>query len=92
MDLVSFYEVTSKILWLKYFIESQEDTVEQDILIQDDNSTIILVTNNMFSSSSKMKHTRHKFFLVKDNIHQGDLEVEYEPTNRMWSDILTKPK
>ena len=32
------------------------------------------------------------FFLIKDRIDGGDVEIKYEPTGSMWCDILTKPK
>ena len=44
------------------------------------------------SASSRTKHIHHRFYLVKDKQDWGELEVRYEPTERMWSDILTKPK
>ena len=29
---------------------------------------------------------------IKDKIDKGEVQVEYKPTERMWADILTKPK
>ena len=48
----------------------------------------------MMSSSKKTKHIRHRFFLIKDRVESGDVEIAYayEPIGSMWSDILTKPK
>ena len=55
-------------------------------------STILLATNGMMSSSKKTKHIRHRFFLIKNRVESGDVEIAYKPTGSMWSDILTKPK
>ena len=44
------------------------------------------------SASSRLKHVHTRFYLVKDHQDRGELEVRYEPTGTMWSDILTKPK
>ena len=90
-ELVGVDDVISKILWGKYFIESLGYTVDQNILLQDNKSTILLAKNGKLSSSSKTKHIKHRYFFITDKIAKGDLEVEYEPTTRMWSDILTKP-
>ena len=76
----------------KYFIEAQGYTVEHNILLQDNKSTILLATNGKFSSSKKTKHIKNRFFLIKDKIAQGDIEIQYKPTGRMWSDVLTRPK
>ena len=84
-------DVLSKMLWRKYVIESQGYSVEHNILLQDYKTMILLAMNGTFSSSSKTKHIRHIFFLIKDKIDQGDIEVQYKCIERMWSDMLTKP-
>ncbi len=38
-----------------------------------------------------MKHIQHGYFLVKDLVDQGGMEVKYMSTDQMWSDVLTKP-
>jgi hypothetical protein len=91
-ELVGIDDALPQILWGKYFIEAQGYTVEHNILLQDNKSTILLATNGKFSSSKKTKHIKNRFFLIKDKIAQGDIEIQYEPTGRMWSDVLTKPK
>ena len=60
--------------------------------MQDNQSTTLLAKNGTFSSSKKTKHIKHKFYLIKYKIAQGDVEVQYEPTFTMWCNILTKPK
>ena len=44
------------------------------------------------SGSSRTKHIEHQFYLVKDKIDRGDLELQHMGTDKMWSDILNKPK
>ena len=46
----------------------------------------------MVSSSKNLKNIRHRFFLIKDRVESGDVEIAYELTGSTWSDILTKPK
>ena len=43
------------------------------------------------SSSKRTRHIRHRYFLIKDRIDQGDLTVKYCPTEDMWADVMTKP-
>ena len=75
----------------KYFIEAQGYTVEHNILYQDNKSTILLATNGRQYMSRRTKHIRHRYFLVKNKIAMGDLEIKYAPTGEMWYDVLTKP-
>jgi len=39
-----------------------------------------------------MKHIHHRYFLVKNKVDRRELEIQHEGTDKMWSDILTKPK
>ena len=43
------------------------------------------------NSSKKTKHIKNHVLLIKDKIEKGDTEIWYEPTGRMWSDVVTKP-
>ena len=56
LELIGINDVLLKILWGKCFIESQGYTVEYNILLKNDKSTILLATNGTFSSSKKTKH------------------------------------
>ena len=55
-------------------------------------------TNGRFLILKRTKHIKMRYFFVKDKVDQGDVEIQYFPelalfpVDRMWSDILTKPK
>ena len=61
-------------------------------MCQDNKSCMLLETNGKFSSSKRTKHINNKYFLITDKIAQGDLELEYCPTDKMWVNGHTKPK
>jgi hypothetical protein len=91
-ELVGIDDAIGEIMWGLFFMQAQGYDVARNILLQDNKSTILLATNGRWSSSKRTKHINNRYFLVKDKIDRGELEVEYDSTNRMWSDILTKPK
>jgi hypothetical protein len=91
-ELVGIDDVLPLILWARYFIEEQGYTVEQNIVYQDNKSTILLANNGRWSSSKRTKHIKSRYFFIKDKIDQGEVSIEHQPTNMMWSDVLTKPK
>jgi hypothetical protein len=91
-ELVGIDDALPTILWTRYFIESQGYTVEQNIMFQDNKSTILLANNGRWSSSKRTKHIKSRFFYVKDKVNSGELSIEHRPTDKMWSDMLTKPK
>ena len=74
-----------------YVIEAQGYEVTHNILYQDNKSTILLVKNGRWSSSKRTKHINNRYFLVKDKINRGELEVQHCGTEEMRSDVLTKP-
>jgi hypothetical protein len=91
-ELIGIADALRLMMWGKYFIEAQGYTVSHNVLYQDNKSTILLAKNGRMSGSNRTKHIEHRFYLVKDKIDRGDLEIEHMGTDKMWSDILNKPK
>ena len=73
-------------------MEAQGYSVEQNIMYQDNKSTILLANNGRWSSSKRTKHIKSRYFFIQDKVPSGEVSVKYRPTDRMWSDVLTKPK
>ena len=47
--------------------------------------------NGKNANSKGTKHIKIQYFFVTDRIEQKELELEYCPTDILWSCILTKP-
>ena len=62
------------------------------ILYQNNKLTIPLANNGRWLSSKRTKHLKSRFFFIKDCMDCGEVSIEYEPTEKMYSDVLTKPK
>jgi hypothetical protein len=90
-ELVTLDAALVPILAARYFIEAQGYTVEQNIVYQDNQSTIRLAINGNLSSSSRTKHIKARYYFVKEKIDDKEIEIRYCPTEAMWADILTKP-
>ena len=91
-ELIGLDDAIPNILWARYFLEAQGYDVTQNIMYQDNKSTILLATNGRSSSSRNTKHIRNRYFLVKDLCDRSEIEIQHQGTDTMWSDILTKPK
>ena len=97
-ELIGVFDMLPQVIWSLYFIEAQGYNVQRNVIKQDNKSAILLETNGRASSSSATKHIHNRFFYVKDQIDQGLIEVEHCPAEapfpqeRMWADVLTKPK
>jgi len=90
-ELIGIDGALPYIMWRLYFIEAQGYEVVSNILLQDNQSTILLAKNGRWSSSKRTKHINNRYFLVKDKIARGEIDLQYAPTTEMWSDVLTKP-
>jgi hypothetical protein len=91
-ELVGIDDVLPSILWMRYFLESQGYTIEENILYQANKSTILLANNGRWSSSKRTKHIKSRYFYIKDKVDQGEVSIQHQPMDKMWSDVLTKPK
>ena len=80
------------ILWSRNFVEAQGYQIDQNIVMQDNNSTMLLAVNGRASSGKRTKHIKARYFFIKDKVDSGEAELQRCPTDRMWSDVLTKPK
>ena len=89
-ELVGTDDASNMILWTKHFMEAQGYDVE-NILYQDNKSTIKLLENGKRSSSKRTRAINIRYFFLTDQIEKGNLRVEYCPTKEMWADYLTKP-
>ena len=49
-----------------------------------------LKVNGSFYISKRTKHTKARYFFIKDTIEDVELEVQYYPKENMWTDILNK--
>ncbi len=91
-ELAGADQALSSILHTRYFTKAQGYSIEQNLLFQDNQSTMHLEDNGSFSSSKQTKHIECRYFFIWDKLENGNLEVIYCPTKIMWADVLAKPK
>ena len=85
-------DILLQALLKKYSIETQEYTVEHNILHQDNQLCMQLLIEGPLLSSKRTKHIKAKYLLTKNKIDGGELELEYCPTELTWIYMHTKPK
>ena len=90
-ELVSIADVLGVMMWCKYFMEAQGYTIDNNLLYQDNKSTILLAKNGRMSAGKASRHIHNRFFLITDRIEKGDMSVEHRGTKEMWADGNTKP-
>jgi hypothetical protein len=72
-------------------MEAQGYHVNDNILLQDNKSAILLEKNGKASSSKRTKHIKIRYFFIADRVSKGDLSIAWCPTEEMVGDYMTKP-
>ena len=90
-ELVAVNDSMTMILWTRLFLESQGVTVTDNIIFQDNQSTMLLAKNGRQSSGKTTRHLDIRYYYVTDNVKQGKVSIEYCPTTEMLADFFTKP-
>jgi hypothetical protein len=90
-ELVGIDDLMAQVLWTKYFMEAQGYPINDNVMYQDNQSTMLLARNGRASSSKRTRHINIRYYFVTDRIRDGELRVEYCPTGDMVADFCTKP-
>ena len=72
-------------------MEAQSYAIKQNILYQDNKSTILLLKNGKQSSTKRTRAINIRYFFLIDQIEKGNITVWYCPTEDMVADFLSKP-
>ena len=91
-ELVGADNASTKILWTKLFMEAQVYYIRENILYQDNKSTILLLNKGKSSSGKRTRAINIRYFFLHDQQEKGNLTVKYCPTGEMIGDFMTKPK
>ena len=78
------------VLWVPLFLEKQGYKVEDNVIYQDNKSTILLAKNGKASSGKQTRALNVRYFYITDQIQRGNVRIEYCPTDEMTSDYLSK--
>ena len=90
-ELVGVSEYIPYNIWLLLFMDMQGYEVKDNVLYQDNQSTILMLKNGRNSCTGNSRHINIRYFFVKDRIDKKEVRVEYCPTGIMLADYFTKP-
>lgn len=88
-ELIALCSAVQEAIWFKK-MSTEIGLLQNPITVREDNqSTLKLARENVFSERSKHIDTRYHF--ITERIANGDVKNEYVPTNENTADIFTKP-
>ena len=90
-EVVGADDFMPAICWTRCFMEAQGYGVLDNVLYQDNRTSMLLEKNGKASSTKRTKHINIRYFFITDRIAKGELNVEWCPTGDMIGDFMTKP-
>jgi hypothetical protein len=78
------------ICWTRYFMKAQGYGVKDNVLFQDNKSSILLENNGKASSSKHTKHINIRYLFITDRVKKEELSVVWCPTVDMIGYFATK--
>jgi hypothetical protein len=83
-------EACTEAVWLRKLISDLFDqTPESTIIYCDNQSGIRLSEHPVFHEG--LKHIAIKYYFIRDKVQEGEVKLEYIPTDEQTTYILTKP-
>jgi hypothetical protein len=79
------------IYWTRYFMKAQGYGVKDNVLFQDNKSSILLEKNGKALSSNRTKHINIRYFFITESVKKEEVSVVWCPTGDMIGDFVTKP-
>ena len=72
-ELVVVDDFMQAICWIRYFLKVQGYIILDNVLFQDNRSSILLEKNGKDSSSKRTKHINVWYLFITDRVSQGDV-------------------
>ena len=90
-ELVGDDDFILAICWTRFFLKSQGYRVLDNVLFQDNRSSILMEKNGTPLSSNHTKHINIQYFFIIDRVAQGKVSLVWGPNGNMIGDFMTKP-
>ena len=90
-EIVGVDDFMPAVCWTRYFMEAQGYPINDNIVYQDNKSSMLLEKNGKASSSKRTKHISIRYFFITDRIEKGEVSLKWCPTGDMTGDYASKP-
>jgi hypothetical protein len=90
-ELVGVNDMMPIICWTCYFLLSQGYGIIDNLLLQDNTSSILLEWNGKASSGKRTRHIDIRYFFITDRVNMKEISIDWCPTKKMVADFMTKP-
>ena len=89
-EFMALTDAVQELLWIRDLLEELGIKHSGPTTVYEDNQACIQVAKNL-GNTGRMKHLGRRVQFVRDAITNGQIALEYCPTEKMIADIFTKP-
>ena len=90
-ELVGVNDFLPQVLWTRHFLNAQGYDLRDNVVYQDNESSLLLADNGRASSGKRTRHINICFFFIADRVKSGEVRLQHCPTGDMVADFYTKP-
>jgi hypothetical protein len=90
-EIVGAGDFMPAIFWTRYFMKAHGYGVKDNVLFQDNKSSILLEKNGKALSSKPTKQINIQYFFITHRVKKEEVSVVWCPTGDMIGDFATKP-
>jgi hypothetical protein len=83
-------EACTEAIWLRKLISDLFDQIPESTIIYCDNQSCIRLSEHLVFHE-RSKHIEIKYYFIQDKVQEGEVKLEYIPTDEQTADTLTKP-
>jgi Reverse transcriptase (RNA-dependent DNA polymerase) len=90
-ELIGISDYITRVIHARNFLIDQGYKIGPAIIYQDNQSTMELAEKGGRSNTQRTRHINIRYFFITDRIKEGEVVLQYMPTDEMVADVLTKP-
>ena len=89
-EIVGVYDFLILLIWTQYLLNNQGYKIQNNIIFQDNHSSIKLENNSRILSSKRTRHINKMHYFITDRITKQEVSMELCPTLDITGDYFTK--
>jgi hypothetical protein len=89
--LVGINDMMPIMLWTCYFLLSQGYGIVENLLLQDNKSSILIEQNGKALSGKCTRHINIRYFFITDRVNMKEISIGWCSTKKMVADFMMKP-
>jgi hypothetical protein len=87
-ELIALNSASNAVLWLRRLMSELGFKQAQPTIVRQDNTSAMSIAES--GCTARTRHIALRYFRVSELIKAGEIQIEYERTDKLVADVLTK--